>query len=235
MPIDGRAMKRLAVFLAALFLACGHGRAAAAPNEATVLPIAARAQAPESPAAGWCGETAIQEALLHLGVWAPQRLINASGKPAHPDLYSPDIPVALSALGVRYGSYRGPRGFEAFARWVREAIDQGDPVLAGVKILPTAHPQWGLDHFVLVVGHGSRGLLVNTTWGHSAWIGPKTSQGLSLERAFYGLRLRREPGSPRLTVIAETSDAVELRVHCANGERQVTVDARALTRLHCAR
>ena len=122
-----------------------------------------------------------------------------------------------------------------FARWAREAIDEGDPVLAGVKIVPTAHPEWGLDHFVLVVGHGSRGLLVNTTWGHRAWIGPKTSQGLSLERAFYGLRLRREAGSPRLTVIAETSDAVELRVHCANGERQVTVDARALTRLHCAR
>src|SRR5215210_6311635 len=61
-----------------------------------LLPIPARAQAPESPPSGWCGETAIQEGLLHLGVWAPQALINQAGHPSHPDLYSPDMPVALA-------------------------------------------------------------------------------------------------------------------------------------------
>src|SRR5687767_11164644 len=140
---------------------------AAAPRQDdadVLLPIPARAQAPESPPSGWCGETAIQEGLLYLGVWAPQRLINQAGHPSHPDLYSPDIPVALAELGVRTIVYpaRG-KGYEPFAKWIRASIEDGDPVLAGVKILPTEHPEWGLDHFVLVVGHGTKGLLVNTT------------------------------------------------------------------------
>jgi TRAP-type C4-dicarboxylate transport system substrate-binding protein len=37
-----------------------------------------------SPKSGWCGETAIQEGLLHLGMWAPQRLINKAGKGVEP-------------------------------------------------------------------------------------------------------------------------------------------------------
>src|SRR5579863_7278815 len=119
--------------------------------EATfLLPIPARDQAPESPPSGWCGETALQEGLLYLGVWAPQRAINHAGKPSHPDLYATELPVALSALGVRFAFYSGPRGFAPFAAWAREALEEGDPVVAGVKILPTAHPEWGLDHFVLV-------------------------------------------------------------------------------------
>ena len=118
------------------------------------LPIAARRHAPEAPPQGWCGETAIQEALLYFGVWAPQARINASAKPAHPDLYSNDVPVALAALGARFEAYRA--GAEPYVRFVRRAIDEGDPVIAGVKILPTEHPSWGLDHFVLVVGQIGR-------------------------------------------------------------------------------
>ena len=38
-----------------------------------------------------------------------------------------------------------------------------------MKIYPTAHPEWGLDHFVLAVGLDARGLTVNTTWG--SWLG----------------------------------------------------------------
>lgn len=187
------------------------------------LPIPARAQAPESPPSGWCGETAIQEGLLHLGAWAPQAFINAAGRPAHPDLYSPDIPVALRALGVRFDVYPAQkRGYDAFAAWVKRSLDEGDPVLAGVKILPTEHPEWGLDHFVLVVGYGRKGLLVNTTWGRRAWIAPKVERGLSLDDAFYGLRLRAlalpaNARPARVEILDE--DPVRLRITCAGDRR----------------
>lgn len=186
----------------------------------TALLIPPRAHAPEAPPAGWCGETAIQEALLALGVWAPQRLINKAGKPVHPDLYSTDIPVALSDLGVRHSFYAGGKGFDAFARWVGKAVDEGDPVLAGVKILPTEHPEWGLDHFVLVVGHREGGLLVNTTWGSRRWVGDTTTPGLSFKNAFYAIRLSGLTLPPkahpaRLTVLDEDAAAVKVRVTCA--------------------
>jgi hypothetical protein len=166
---------------------------AAPPRDARVLSIAARAQAPESPPSGWCGETAIQEGLLYLGVWATQKKINALGRPAHPDLYSNEIPAALSALGVKYTMYSGATGYAPFARWVRAAVDEGVPVLAGVKILPTQHPEWGLDHFVLAVGYSPSNvsLLVNTTWGRSEWVADTEAPGLSLKNAVYGIRLER--------------------------------------------
>ncbi|MBX3228661.1 MAG: hypothetical protein KIT84_08415 [Labilithrix sp.] len=176
-----------------LFLvACTERPPPAAPPAAEadlVLPIPARSQAPEAPPAGWCGETAIQEGLLYLGRSVSQRAINRAGKPAHPDLYATEIPIALKELGVRFTRYPGGRGYEGFRRWVVDALAAGHPVLAGVKLVPSAHPTWGLDHFVLVVGHGKKGLLVNTTWGYRAWVAEDGASGLSLEGAFYGYRL----------------------------------------------
>jgi hypothetical protein len=189
-------------------------------DAAFVLPIPPRSHAPGSPASGWCGETAIQEGLLHAGLWVSQRLINRAGKPEHPDLYSSDIPVALAGLGVRYTFY-SPRkaGFDAFTAWVKNALKAGDPVLAGVKILPTKHPEWGLDHFVLVVGHGPKGLLVNTTWGHRAWVDDEQTEGLSFRNVAYGIRLEGLAVPPhataaRLSVVDEGSESVKLRVSC---------------------
>lgn len=186
---------------------------------AFALAIPARSQAAESPPSGWCGETAIQEGLLHLGMWAPQRLINRAGRPVHPDLYATEMPVALGELGVRFTTYGRGKGYEAFARWVRGALEEGDPVVAGVKILPTAHPEWGLDHFVLVVGHGEKGLLVNTTWGRREWVRDTTTPGLSLANAFWGLRLRGlllSPGASaaRVSLLEEEERTVKLRVVC---------------------
>ena len=192
-----------------------------------VLPIPDREQDARSPPSGWCGETAIQEGLLHLGGWASQAAIHRAGKPVHPDLYSNEIPIALAALGVQYSFYvpkknekKEKKGYAAYAQWVRDAIDQGDPVLAGVKLVPTEHPSWGLDHFVLVVGYGKRGLLVNTTWGRKEWVSDVATNGLSFENAFYGLRLRgssppKGARAARLSVIDETPSRVQLRVECA--------------------
>jgi len=189
-------------------------------NATVELSIPPRKQAAESPPSGWCGETAIQEALLYFGVWASQRHINRAGKPKHPDLYSSDIPVALHNLGVEYEFYsRRPRGLTKYLAWIQAALKRGEPVLAGVKLLPTQHPEWGLDHFVLVVGYGPRGLLVNTTWGHRAWANDTTDSGISFKNVTYGIRLRGvvPPGNgigARLSIVDERENAVKLRVIC---------------------
>jgi len=103
-----------------------------------------------------------------------------------------------------------------------------------VKILPTKHPEWGLDHFVLVVGYGERGLLVNTTWGHREWVSDTTTPGLSFKNAFYAIRLDgvREAGA-RLTVLSESDGKVKLRVTCGDREREETIDAEKAARFSC--
>jgi hypothetical protein len=184
------------------------------------LPIPDRKQHALSPKSGWCGETAIQEALLHEGMWAPQRSIHAAGKSKHPDLYSDEIPVALAGLGVRFAFYAPKsKGFSAYRAWIRDALTSDQSVLAGVKILPTEHPDWGLDHFVLVVGEGKKGLLVNTTWGRSEWVPETTKEGLSFEGVYYGIRILGlilpNGGVPaRLEVLAETATDVKAKLAC---------------------
>ncbi len=194
------------------------------------LPIPDRAQHGDAPPSGWCGETAIQEALLHHGAWVPQRAIHDAGKSKHPDLYSQDVPVALAGLGVEFVTHV-PKKKGGFAEFLRDALDAGDPVFAGVKILPTSHPEWGLDHFVLVVGHGPQGFLVNTTWSEQRWVTEATSKGITLAGGFYGLRIKgvsrpagRTPA--RATVIAETSKTVQLRLVCV-GKETATLERRS--------
>ncbi len=189
-----------------------------------LLPLASRAQADESPREGWCGETAAQEGLLHLGAYVSQAAIHRAGNPSHADLYSHELPVALSALGVRFTRFPGG-GYGAFVAWVREALGRSAPVLAGVKLLPTQHPEWGLDHFVLVVGEGEPGLLVDTTWGTREWSNDKKTRGISFVNAGYGLRfigLELPRGvvaarPARLVVRREDATTVSLRATCAAG------------------
>ncbi|MEO7092275.1 MAG: hypothetical protein ABI175_03425 [Polyangiales bacterium] len=186
-----------------------------------MLTIPDRKQHALSPKSGWCGETAIQEALLHHGMWASQQKIHAAGKSKHPDLYADEIPVALTNLGARFVFYAPKtKGFAAYQSWIRDALEHQQPVLAGVKILPTEHPDWGLDHFVLVVGSGAKGLLVNTTWNSREWAADTTTAGLSFKDVYYGLRilgLTLPAGATpaRLEVLAETTTDVTLKLTCA--------------------
>lgn len=198
--------------------------AAAIPTPAlSLLPVAPRAQAKESPAEGFCGETAIQEGLLLLGVYASQSHVNRVGRPTHPDLYSHELPVALRALGVRFTPFPGG-GYRAFVAFSRDAIAKGKPVVAGVKILPTQHPEWGLDHFVLVVGEAPDGLLVDTTWGTRETTSDRRTRGISLVNAGYGLRLDTidlPPGAAlaHLAITSETDREVTLRASCEGPAR----------------
>lgn len=150
----------------------GSGQSAAPSGKQPdlLLAIPARDHAPERPEAGWCAETALQEALLYYGAFVPQRVINRAGEPTHPDLYWSDVPVAMKSLGLRYRRYSNKSNgdnMSAFLDWIEAQLDAGRPVIAGVKIHPTEHPEWGLDHMVLVVGHDrGQALYINTTWGY---------------------------------------------------------------------
>ena len=199
------------------------------PDDAVTLSIPDRAQDALSPKSGWCGETAIQEGLLHLGMWAPQRAIHAAGNSKHPDLYADELPVALANLGVRYAFYSARKdSFAAYESWIAEALAHDQPVVAGVKLLPTEHPDWGLDHFVLVVGQGKKGLLVNTTWGRSEWAKDTTTPGISFKDVYYGIRLLgltlpKGAVPARLVVLDETANLVTVRLVCAGFKPGETV------------
>jgi hypothetical protein len=197
-------------------------------GKGVLINIPARRQAPGSPRAGWCGETAIQEALLYHGAYYPQRLINRAGKPSHPDLYASDIPRALIRLGVDFVRYSwAVKGFAKFHTWLVGQVGRGVPVLTGMKIHPTAHPTWGLDHFVLAVGYDVKSVTVNTTWGHRArrTLKQVTSEarGLSFRNRtdrYYGLGIRgfarRSPDARpvRLFVTRETAKRMWVQVKC---------------------
>jgi len=197
--------------------------------QGVLLSIPARDQAPERPPEGWCGETAIQEALLYHGAYLPQKQINAAGKPDHPDLYSYNIPVALENLRMAFQSWPPPGNTDlaAFLAWVREQISQGVPVLAGVKINPTKHPEWGLDHFVTAVGLRGDSILFNTTWGKQEVRTEKqlcsTEDGYSfknLTNRYYGIAITGPAGlgpefvPVRLFVVKEDAAQMAVVVKC---------------------
>ena len=210
-------------------------------TQSTLLDIAARDQAPEKPSAGWCAETAIQEALLHYGAFVPQRAINRAGRPRHPDLYWGDVPRALRGVGLsfekwpgesteRSGNERGGReGFGDFVAWLEEQIRDGRPVVSGVKIYPTEHPRWGLDHIVLIVGfEESRALHINTTWGsrrrmtHARLQASK--EGISLHNRYgqyYAYAITGPRHTPKGSVPVRLSVRRETRGHL---EADVIVD-----------
>jgi hypothetical protein len=134
------------------------------PSREVQLEIPDVGQEKREPKEGWCGESAIQMALAYYGAYASQKVIHRAGKPKHPDLYPEDIPVALGSLGLEYKQWSGD-GLQPFLKWVRSDLAAGHPVLISVKIYPTAHPEWSLDHFVLATGCTKNALTLNDTWG----------------------------------------------------------------------
>jgi len=136
-------------------------------QEGCLLDIADRGWDPYRPNkdVGWCGEACIQMAALYYGAYFPQTTINRAGKPAHPDLYSNDIPVALDALSLESDKWQNQSGgsnLGRFLRWLKTQIRKGYPILVGVKVYPDRHPDWSLDHFVLAVGFTSTNLIYNS-------------------------------------------------------------------------
>ena len=113
--------------------------------------------------AGWCGEACIQMALAYYGRHVPQDHIHRGGHPSTSDLEADDMDRALRNSGLLFRRYSGkPNDLEAFLTWIQKELRVGRPVICGCKIYPTDHPDWDLDHFVLVTGYNSKGLLLNT-------------------------------------------------------------------------
>ncbi|NLE02804.1 MAG: hypothetical protein GX640_23300, partial [Fibrobacter sp.] len=105
----------------------------------------------------------IQMALEYYGEKKTQKEINKAGNPEQPDLYMDDIDVALKKLSVKYHSWPlSNNNIEEFVDWIKLMLNQMYPVVCGVKIYPDEHPDWFLDHFVLIVGYNKNGFIVNT-------------------------------------------------------------------------
>jgi hypothetical protein len=155
----------LSVFIA--LLCAIHGAAANQSifdKEPVLFTIPDSGQEARKPEGGWCGEAVIQQALLYYGAYASQRTINRTGNPAHPDLYSNEVPAALENMGLETVAWNGELYIPSFINWVTGWISKGYPVMVGAKIYPTQHPEWSLDHFMLAIGFTKDSLIYNTTW-----------------------------------------------------------------------
>jgi hypothetical protein len=197
-----------------------------------LLGIAPRINALGRPPEGWCGEVAIQESLLYHGIYYPQEKINEAGKPDHPDLYSYEIPEALKTLGMEYRQWpEGSTNLGDFLAWIRKQIAAGVPVLVGVKIYPTEHDEWSLDHFVLAVGVEGDSLVLNTTWGFRYTLSERqlrsTQEGFAFANkynSYYGISIKgprrfEEDARPvRLFTRKETADRIAVIVKCEDLE-----------------
>jgi hypothetical protein len=189
-----------------------------------VLNIPDRGQAPGAPAQGWCGEAALQQALLFQGAYFPQKDIHQAADPPRQDLYAQDLPVVLRALQIRHRYAPQPRSLDKFQDWIRDEIRAGRPVLVGMKIYPTEHPSWALDHFTLVVGVEGEALIINTTWKEQRTFTQEqllsTAAGLAFKNRFdsyFGISIHGatgKPGQARLLITRSREDGLEAVVRC---------------------
>ncbi len=223
-------MRTFSVFLTLALVASAVGTHAA--DKAICLEIPDTGQEKRRPEGGWCGEAAIQMAMSYYGAYASQQAINRAGKAVHPDLYANEVPIAMSNLGLEFKAWNS-EGMSAFLRWVQGELAAGHPVLLGVKIYPTAHPEWGLDHFVLAVGCTKVSLTYNTTWKRqdTRTFAQLSSheRGLSFANRsgrYYGLAITGIKASPaevgtkptRIRINQERDKEVELHVTAENLE-----------------
>ncbi len=203
------------------------------PDRTIRLEIADTGQEKRKPEDGWCGEAAMQMAMSYYGAYTSQKAINRAGNPEHADLYSYEIPRAMRKLGLEYVAWRGD-GLKPYLDWIRGQLADAHPVLVGVKIYPTAHPEWSLDHFMLAVGCTRETLTYNTTWGRQE-TQPLVKlsgeeKGLSFANPFgqyygyaiTGLKTRSAGGDLKPTRLAISRDGdqqVELRICVEKLER----------------
>lgn len=166
--------------LALCLLLVGCTRDFVPPTDTVLLPIADRQWDTEAPPEGWCGEASIQMAAGHHGLFVSQRRANQLGQPRTPDLWEHDVPTALRALQMRFT--RGPSSKPAkLLPWLVDELRAGHPVVLGVKVVPTAHPDWHVDHLVLAVGFTPQGLTLNSNMEDGqltvSWAGLQRAEG----------------------------------------------------------
>jgi hypothetical protein len=117
--------------------------------------------------------------------------------------------------------------------WVRAELAAGHPVVLGVKINPTTHPEWIVDHFVLAVGCSKESLTYNTTWKRKETKSDaglaSQKKGVSIANAFNtyfgyavtGMNLKSTPAGAkpaRIKIVRDGEKRVELHVTAENLE-----------------
>jgi len=117
-------------------------------------------------AGGFCGETTIQMGALYYGMYFPQEYVNEVGTPNKIDLHAADVSLAMTNINMNFGKYMDDfgdnelpdgeglyNGYDVYFEWMREQLDNNLPVFVGVKRSPDIHPNWFVDHFVLLIGY----------------------------------------------------------------------------------
>ncbi len=157
----------------------GCSRDFSGPSDSVLLPIADRRWEPGAPEEGWCGETSIQLAAGWYGAYVSQKKVNELGHPKTPDLWEHDVPVALAAMHLNFE--RGPQKRADALKWVVAQLRLSRPVVLGVKLIPTEHPEWKVDHLVLAVGFSPEGLVIDTNAEEGqitvSWAGLQRAEG----------------------------------------------------------
>jgi len=128
-----------------------------------VLPIPNLFQEEGKPPEGWCAEVCIQMTMIYYGKKLSQKFIHDAANSPYPDLRVKDIDSALNSLNIKFTSWnRRNKDLSEFIEWIKFNLAKGYPVLCGIKMYPDQHPDWSVDHFVLIVGYNEDGLLINT-------------------------------------------------------------------------
>jgi len=161
-------MKKIILFLVLLLIFYAVIGLTGCGGSPTAPPLASEVLIPIPPRdyehSDFCGEVCIQEALLYFGKNFSQLEINlAGGRDGIIGLWSNEIGIALSNLQVGYQSW----GLDSPEYWsyiqiLKNKLDQGHPVLVGVKYNPTAHPEWFCDHFILLIGYDNDSFYFNS-------------------------------------------------------------------------
>ena len=116
----------------------------------------------------YCAEVCIQEALMHYGMNLSQDNINkAGGKDNSSGLEDKgQITLALNNLGANFETWYFTQGrdmnYAEYIDFLKSKLSQGFPILAGVKINPTQHPEWINDHYILLVGFNDDSFIYNS-------------------------------------------------------------------------
>lgn len=153
--------------LSAAFL-CGVASPSDAQQRKNATPpqfdVPAVAQDPSCPPQGWCGEASLQMIFMYYGAYYPQRVINAAGKPEHPDLWSNNMGAAMQALGFKWTDY--PAGdTEDYIRHLKADLAAGLPVFMGVMVSSDAH-------FCVAAKCDDASLTIHTTWSMQPTVYP---------------------------------------------------------------
>lgn len=183
----------------------GLGFCQTAPLQRTLAwEIPAIAQDPTCPPDGWCGEAAIQMAMMYYGVYAPQKVINAAGHPSHPDLWSNELGPAMEAFGFS-GTGLPTGSTSEFITALKPVLHEGTPVILGINVFSKGH---GDAHFCIAAKYDDQTLTVNTTWEMTPRVYPwgkmAVRDGLTLADTFMGLAVVPPPilASHRLRLYA---------------------------------